>query len=122
MAHDPQSYSGLGRMLADIGKQDLDSLAEKYFIALMASLEKKANRKSNTNVLMHLQGYLKNDLGPREKESLGKFIDQYRKGIVPLIVPVALLPNYFHSYPNDYIARQSFLQPYPDDLNLRNQI
>ena len=122
MAHDPQSYSGLGRMLADIGKQDLDSLAEKYFIALMASLEKKANRKSNTNVLMHLQGYLKNDLGPREKESLGKFIDQYRKGIVPLIVPVTLLRNYFHSYPNDYIARQSFLQPYPDDLSLRNQI
>ena len=119
MAHAPQSYTDLGRMLADAGKQDAHSLGEKYFAALMASLERKASRKSNTNVLMHLQGYLKNDLSGREKEKLGEVIEQYRNGIIPLIVPVTLLRNHFHTYPNDYIARQSYMQPYPDDLSLR---
>jgi uncharacterized protein YbgA (DUF1722 family)/uncharacterized protein YbbK (DUF523 family) len=122
MAHNPQSYNDLGRMLADAGKQDPDKLGEKYFEALMSSLEQKASRKSNTNVLMHLQGYLKKQLNSKEKEKLGEIIEQYRNGIVPLIVPVTMLRSYFHIYSNEYIAKQSYLQPYPDDLSLRNQI
>ena len=122
MAHDPQSHTSLGRMLADAGKQNADELGDKYFPQLMGSLLKKASRKSNTNVLSHLQGYLKNNLDSREKEKLVEAIEQYRNSIIPLIVPVTLLRSYFHSYPNDYIARQSYLQPYPDDLSLRNTI
>jgi uncharacterized protein YbgA (DUF1722 family)/uncharacterized protein YbbK (DUF523 family) len=122
MANNPQSYTTLGRMLGDAGKQDPDELGEEYFTALMESLSRKASRKSNANVLRHLQGYLKKDLGSKEKEKLGEVIEQYRNGIVPLIVPVTMLRHYFHVYPNDYIEMQSFLQPYPDDLSLRNQI
>lgn len=122
MAHNPQSYTALGRMLADAGKQDPEKLGEQYFAALMESLTRKASRRSNTNVLMHLQGYLKQELSSREKEKLGEVITQYRNGIIPLIVPVTLLRNHFHNHPNDYIAKQAFLQPYPDDLGLRNQI
>ena len=88
----------------------------------MTALQQKASRKSNTNVLMHLQGYLKNQLTTREKAKLGEVIEQYRNGIIPLIVPVTLLRSHFHSHPNDYISRQSYLQPYPDDLGLRNQL
>ena len=122
MAHNPQSYSALGRMLADAGNQDPQDLGNAYFAALMTALQQKASRKSNTNVLMHLQGYLKNQLTTREKAKLGEVIEQYRNGIIPLIVPVTLLRSHFHSHPNDYISRQSYLQPYPDDLGLRNQL
>jgi len=122
MAHNPQSFTELGRLLADAGSQEPEVLGEKYFELLMESLTRKASRKSNTNVLMHLQGYLKNDLSSAEKAKLGEVIDQYRKGIIPLIVPVTLLRNYFNTYPNEYIDRQSYLEPYPDDLSLRNQI
>ena len=122
MAHNPQSYTSLGRMLADAGKQDPGALGEKYFSALMTALQQKASRKSNTNVLMHLQGYLKNQLTAREKAKLGEVIEQYRNGVIPLIVPVTLLRSHFHSWPNEYIDRQSYLQPYPDDLGLRNAL
>ena len=98
------------------------ALGETYFKGLMESLTRKASRRSNTNVLMHLQGYLKNNLSAREKEKLGEAIEQYRNGIIPLIVPVILLRSHFHTWPNDYITKQSFLQPYPDDLSLRTQI
>ncbi len=122
MAHDPQSYSSLGRMLADAGRQDVEVLGSRYFEALMQALTKKANRRSHTNVLMHLQGYLKTQLQSREKQKLGEVIEQYRQGIVPLIVPVTLLKHHFNNHPNDYIAGQAYLQPYPDDLSLRNLI
>ncbi|MFT7687724.1 MAG: hypothetical protein ACI9FB_003081 [Candidatus Azotimanducaceae bacterium] len=122
MAHDPQSYNELGRMLADLKNKDLLEIGEKYFAGLMTSLEMKASRKSNTNVLMHLQGYLKTHLTSEEKERFGEILEQYRTGIIPLIVPITLLRNYFHTYPNDYISKQAYLQPYPDNLSLRNSI
>lgn len=122
MAHNPQEYSALGRLLADAGKHDPAVLGEQYFERLMQALQQLATRKTHTNVLMHLQGYLKKQLAPREKEHMGSVIEQYRKGILPLVVPVTLLRHHFHQHPDPYIERQAYLQPYPDDLRLRNQL
>lgn len=122
MAHAPQTYGKLGQLLADAGKHDPDELGQRYISELMQALGKKANRKSNTNVLMHLQGYLKKQLQGKEKAKLAEVIEQYRKGIVPLVVPVTLLQHHFNNYPNDYISRQAFFDPYPQELSLRNAI
>lgn len=122
MANDPQTYTRLGQLLADAGKYDPNELGEKYFTELMQALTKKATRKSNTNVLTHLQGYLKKQLQSKEKEKLIEVIEQYRKGIVPLIVPVTLLQHHFNIHPNDYISKQAFFDPYPQELSLRNAI
>lgn len=122
MAHSPQDYQALGRMLADAGKHDATELGERYFAALMQALQQKATRRTNTNVLMHLQGYLKKHIRPGEKQSLGAVIEQYRKGIVPLVVPVMMLRHFFHQHPDPYIERQAYLQPYPDELSLRNAL
>lgn len=122
MAHNPQDYQRLGRMLADAGNHDPNELGERYFAALMQALQQKATRNTNTNVLMHLQGYLKKHLQPGEKKSIGETIEQYRKGIVPLVVPVTLLRHFFAQHPDPYISQQAFLQPYPDDLSLRNNL
>jgi len=122
MAHSPQDYQTLGRMLADAGRQEPTELGGRYFSALMQALQQKATRRSNTNVLMHIQGYLKKHLRPAEKQSMTAVIEQYRKGIVPLVVPVTLLRHHFHQHPDPYIERQAFLQPYPDELSLRNAL
>lgn len=120
MAHSPQEYQALGRMLADAGKHDPQILGAEYFTRLMQSLQQLATRKTHTNVLMHLQGYLKQKLEAKEKEHMTAVIDQYRKGILPLVVPVTLLRHHFHQHHDPYIERQSYLQPYPDELRLRN--
>ncbi len=122
MAHAPQDYSKLGQMLSDAGKHDGNQLGPRYFAGMMQILQLKATRKTNTNVLMHLQGYLKKQLQSNEKSSLGSVIEHYRQGIVPLIVPVTMLKHYFHVFPDPYINRQAFWQPYPDDLSLRNSL
>jgi uncharacterized protein YbgA (DUF1722 family)/uncharacterized protein YbbK (DUF523 family) len=114
MAHSLQHYQELGRMLADAGKQDAAALGEKYFAALMEGLQQRATRGTNTNVLMHLQGYLKAKLQDDEKQQLAQVIDQYRRGSLPLVEPVRLLRRYFARHPDPYIARQAYLQPYID--------
>ena len=122
MAHSREKYAELGRMLADVGKHDPEDVGERYFAALMATLSTLASRKTHTNVLMHLQGYLKKKISAREKAELAKIIEQYRTAQLPLIVPVTLLKHHFSNHPDPYINKQAYLQPYPDDLSLRNAI
>lgn len=122
MAHSPADYSALGRMLADAGKHESEQLGEHYFAALMRVLSSLASRKTHTNVLMHLQGYLKKVLSAHEKTELTKIIEQYRTAQVPLIVPITLLKHHFNNHPDPYISQQAYLQPYPEDLSLRNTI
>jgi uncharacterized protein YbgA (DUF1722 family) len=49
-------------------------------------------------------------------------VEQYRLGILPIIVPVTLIKSFFHCHPNSYAEKQVFLHPYPEDLSLRNSI
>mgnify|MGYP003385124483 FL=1 len=122
MAHDPARYVELGQLLADKADIDIDELANRYFGMLMTSLSKVATRKTHTNVLMHLQGYLKKVLSSPEKQELAMLIERYRLAEIPLIVPITLLQHHFNNHPDPYIAKQAYLQPYPDDLSLRNAI
>jgi len=122
MAHSPARYTELGRLLADAGNHDIEQLAQRYFEALMTELKRLASRKTHTNVLMHLQGYLKKVLSAAEKQELANIIEQYRTAQVPLIVPMTLLKHHFNNHPDPYIAKQAYLQPYPEALSLRNAI
>lgn len=122
MAHSPNDYVALGRMLAQAGNEDIEALGERYFEALMAVLSQLASRKTHTNVLMHLQGYLKKKITAPEKQELSDIIERYRTAELPLIVPITLLKHHFNRHPDPYISKQAYLQPYPDALSLRNTI
>ena len=122
MATDPVQYKALGRLVATVGKQPLEAFAPSYFSQLMAALKKTASRGTPTNVLQHLSGYLKRDLGTQDKQELQRLIDQYREGVVPLVVPMTLLKHHFRRHPDRYVATQVYLQPHPEDLSLRNGI
>jgi uncharacterized protein YbgA (DUF1722 family) len=71
---------------------------------------------------MHLQGYLKKVLSSAEKQELSTLIEQYRTHQVPLIVPITIIKHHFNNHPDSYIAKQAYLQPYPEELSLRNAI
>lgn len=49
-------------------------------------------------------------------------IEQYRQGLVPLIVPITLIRHHFRRYPDPYVMRQCYLSPHPKELMLRNRI
>lgn len=122
MATDPVQYKALGRVVATIGNMPLDEFAPPYFLQLMAALKKTASRGNHSNVLQHLSGYLKHDIGSEDKRELQYLITQYREGVVPLVVPLTLLKHHFRRHPDRYVANQAYLQPHPENLSLRNAI
>lgn len=122
MAHHLPTYKALGPLLADAGKQPLAPLASEFIATLMAGLRHRATRRSHSNVLFHLSGYLKRKLPTAERQRLKDLIEQYRLGHIPLVVPVTMLRHHFANNPNAYIDTQVFMTPYPDEMGLRNLV
>jgi len=77
-------------------------------------------RVKNLNVLQHIMGYFKQQLTSDEKQELLEVLDRYRKEHLPLIVPVTLLHHYVRKYDQPYLQQQTYLNPYPVALKLRN--
>ncbi len=119
MAHNPQAYRVLGRLVANVKQYPLDSFIQEYRLGLMQALAHRASRKNNTNVLMHLQGYFKRSLNKLQKAELAQVIESYRVGELPLLAPITLLKHYLALFPDAYLAQQRYLNPYPQELKLR---
>jgi uncharacterized protein YbgA (DUF1722 family)/uncharacterized protein YbbK (DUF523 family) len=122
MAHNPVQYKTLGSLLGNMGQTDPAELGPRYFSELMAALKKCATRRTHSNVLQHISGYLKQAISAEDKQEVLHVIGQYRHGIVPLVVPLTLLKHHFRQHPDPYIAQQVYLQPHPENLSLRNAI
>jgi uncharacterized protein YbgA (DUF1722 family) len=82
----------------------------------------KPSAAKHTNVLHHIMGYFKKDLSADEKQELLDIIDEYRGGVIPLIVPVTLLNHYVRRYKEPYLKEQTYLNPHPLELQLRNHV
>ena len=123
MAHSTVMYKETGRLLSDLSG-DIKEIADEYFTLLMTALAKPASRKTHTNTLMHLQGYLKNLISAADKEELARIILEYRRGIIPLVVPLTLLKHHLnhHQEANAYARQQVYLNPHPYELGLRNTL
>jgi uncharacterized protein YbgA (DUF1722 family) len=73
-------------------------------------------------VLYHVLGYLKKALESRQKQELVTHIEDYRNGLVPLIVPVTLLRHHVRHHGVEYMLGQLYLEPHPKELMLRNRV
>jgi uncharacterized protein YbgA (DUF1722 family) len=69
-----------------------------------------------------MMGYFKKDLTADEKQELLEVIDEYRRGLIPLIVPVTLMNHYVRKYNKAYLKSQTYLNPHPTELQLRNHV
>ncbi|MGC9422813.1 MULTISPECIES: YbgA family protein [Vibrio] len=119
MAHHPTSYQRLGRLVANVAQYQLADFIQEYRLELMQALTFRASRKNQTNVLMHIQGYFKRSLTSSQKAELAQVIDEYRRGLLPLLAPLTLIKHYLAMYPDAYLSQQRYLNPHPQELKLR---
>jgi uncharacterized protein YbgA (DUF1722 family)/uncharacterized protein YbbK (DUF523 family) len=121
-SHSEKHYRELGRLVADLKGSSLREARDKYGEGFMAALRLIATPRKHANVLYHMLGYLKRKLDSGDRNELVDRIEEYRNGRVPLVVPLTLFQHHFRRHPVDWIAEQSYLAPYPDELMLRNHV
>jgi uncharacterized protein YbgA (DUF1722 family)/uncharacterized protein YbbK (DUF523 family) len=120
MSHDQNDSRELGRLAASASQDNLAEVTENYLTLLMSTLKKIATRRNHVNVLQHIQGYLKTQLDKQDKEELTQTIERYRRGELPLIVPITLLGHHFRRHPDPWINDSFYMEPHPQELSLLN--
>jgi uncharacterized protein YbgA (DUF1722 family)/uncharacterized protein YbbK (DUF523 family) len=120
LSHSPELYRQMGTLVAQAGKLPPAELAAQYQPLLMKTMRLHASVRKQVNVLHHLLGYFKRQLSADEKQEVLELIEHYRRGAVPLVVPVTLLNHFVRKYREPYLAAQHYLQPHPVELQLRN--
>lgn len=122
LAHSETDYRELGRLVAAAKSTPAAELRERYSARFMAALGKLATPRKNTNVLQHMLGFFKRELDAASRDELLAHIEDYRRGIVPLVVPLTLLRHYVRLLGVTYLAQQVYLNPHPKELALRNHV
>jgi uncharacterized protein YbgA (DUF1722 family)/uncharacterized protein YbbK (DUF523 family) len=123
MAHSPRAQNELGRLVAQAGRRRLSAVLGEYGRGFMEALSVLATNRKHANVLFHLMGFLKDHLGREDKAEVVQVIEDYRQGLVPLIVPITLLRHHLRRHPvPDWVHQQVYLNPYPKELWLRNHV
>ena len=120
LAHDPAAYARLGRLVARAKDLPRGELAERYASEYLRALAKPATRGRHANVLQHMAGYFKEAAPPEDRRELADAIEDYRRGLVPLLVPLTLVKHHVRRCGVEYLARQRYLDPHPKELMLRN--
>ena len=122
LAHAPEAYQRLGRLVAGAARVSRRSLARQYVDEFMQALAQLATTRRHTNVLQHIAGYFKSRLDGASKREVADAITDYRRGLVPLVVPLTLIRHHVRTLDIPYLAGQVYLEPHPKELMLRNYV
>jgi uncharacterized protein YbgA (DUF1722 family) len=122
LAHEPLAYTALGRLVARGSEIDRKELEAEYATVFMSALKNRSTTKKQVNVLQHMAGYFKKTLGPEARQDLQAQITDYQAGLVPLVVPLALIAHYVRLHGVGYLEGQVYLSPHPKELMLRNHV
>ena len=121
-AHNEASYARLGRLVANAGRGSDRALYDQYELELQTALRTPATTKKHTNVLQHAMGHLKQVLSPAEKQEILSAIEDFRHGLLPLVVPATLMRFNIRLHGVEYLAGQLYFDPHPKELMLRNHV
>jgi uncharacterized protein YbgA (DUF1722 family)/uncharacterized protein YbbK (DUF523 family) len=119
LAHDPVRYRSAGRVVAGAASPGTAAAYRELFLAAMAS---RPTRGRHANALLHAYSRIGRSLAPALASDLVGRIDAYRRGEVPLSVPVALLAHYASGGDLPWLAEQTYLAPFPAGLRLRHTV
>lgn len=121
-AHSEAHYQSAGRLLGAAGTVPDEQLFAEYEREFFACLAVPASRGRNVNVLQHLSGYLKDVLGEIEKNELQGSIQAYARGMQPLSVALAMIRLQARKHDVEYLKRQVYLAPHPEELRIHARL
>ena len=120
LAHSPPAYRQLGRLVARVADWPIGEVVAEYLAGAMDALAVRATPGKHANVLEHILGYFKEELGAGDKREVLDLIDEMRAGVNGLAVPLALLAHHLRrSGQEGWLAQQVYFEPYPRALGRR---
>ncbi len=122
LAHDPAACGALGRLAAAARGRPRAEVAGGYGERYMRALAKLATPGRHAKVLRLMAGYLEDLLPAEERQELHQAIADFRRGLLPLVVPLTLLGHHVRRHRVSSLQGQTYLEPHRKELMLRNHV
>ncbi len=122
LAHAPAVYKALGQIVAHAAERPRAEVQAAYEEAFMRGMGTIATPRKHVNVLQHMIGYFRDVLDDDSRAELAQSIADYKEEILPLVVPVTLFRHHVRRCGISYLAGQTYLEPHPKELMLRNHV
>ena len=106
MAHSQVGYRRLGKMVANGKQVNRSQFRREYESTFMQTLQQIATTKKNTNVLQHMLGYVSDNLDSPSRSELVESIEDYRRGLLPLFVPLTLIRHHVRVQGAPYLGNR----------------
>lgn len=108
----------LGRLVSESTAENLEKQSQRYISLFMKTLKIIPQRRHHGQVLTRLVTSINSELDETQKKDVLEIIDEYIAGELPLSAPIRLVKHYLTAIDLPYVAQQSYLSPYPDELGL----
>jgi uncharacterized protein YbbK (DUF523 family)/uncharacterized protein YbgA (DUF1722 family) len=118
-AHDPKSVASMERLIRGAARMNRLKLLERYGSTMMSALGVAPSTAKNARALKMVFQRLGGGVSKEVGAHLLSVIEDYRAGLVPFLVPLALMRHYVERADDHELRRQFFLNPYPQELGLR---
>lgn len=116
MAYHQALQKILGKIVANHEHHPIEQVVTNYETNLKKALANPLRHGRNTNMLLHIFGYFKEDLLAEEKAYFLDLLSQYNDKKVPFSVPLSLLGAWVIRYDEKYLKGQSIFEPFPKGI------
>lgn len=115
LAHHQRETKLLGTIVAHVA-ENVDEAFAEYRTHFLQAIRRAMNRRLVVNVLHHILGYFKDKITSQEKTFFLHLVEEFRKGAIPLLVPLNLAESWVLRFEEPYLLRQVLFRPYPEAL------
>jgi uncharacterized protein YbgA (DUF1722 family)/uncharacterized protein YbbK (DUF523 family) len=116
MSYNQRGMRALGRIAANENKLPIEDVILEYEKHLHHALSSIPRKTSHINTLMHGLGYFSKKITSKEKAYFLTLLENYRNSKIPLSAILSVLESWIIKYDVEYLARQTFFEPYPMEL------
>lgn len=118
MTYNQAKMRELGKTVANHLKKPAAEVFADYETLLYKAFAKLPSYAANVNTLMHAFGYFSDKLTSKEKAFFLDALEKYRLEKAPLCIPVSLVKSMIVRFGEEYLSRQTYFAPYPEELYL----
>jgi uncharacterized protein YbgA (DUF1722 family)/uncharacterized protein YbbK (DUF523 family) len=116
MAAHQQLMRKMGKIAANLEKRKTSEVITGYEKHLQQAIKSPPRISSNINVLMHALGFFSKKLNSKEKAFFLESLEKYRNRKVSLGTVLMVLKSWIIRFNEPYLKKQTFFEPYPEEL------
>jgi uncharacterized protein YbgA (DUF1722 family)/uncharacterized protein YbbK (DUF523 family) len=116
MAYNQELLRKMGNIAANQEKKSVESVLHDYEQSLFSLFDTPPSHKSTVNVLLHLFGFISDNLSKPEKEFFLHLIKKYKNEKITLNVLTQVLKSWVIRFAEPYLSQQTFFSPFPEEL------